>query len=221
MHQYTLSNYKSLTDKDLVDLIVNGNEEAVLYLIYDRYFEDLRFYAWRYYGSLRYLEDLIDCLYLQLKGKKGDWQPLKSFQWRCRFRTWFCSVASHLFLKKRNELIGNEGQPDSNNANDGKGNLPEPEPEPENEKMVILMEAINRLENDDYRFILIKELEGYNHKEIAEMLDQKRRAENRTSHYKGKLVIPDAQYIDMNKARAVREVKTIVEQVKREWYGNN
>ncbi len=220
-HLRTLSNYKSLTDKDLVDLIINGNEEAMLYLIYDRYFEDLRFYAWRYYGSLGYLEDLIDYLYLQFKGKNADWQPLKSFQWRCKFRTWFCSVASHLFWKKRNELIGTGGNTDSNNETGGNGNIPEPEPEPENEKLVLLMEAINRLENDDYRFILIKELEGYNHKEIAEMLNEKRKIENRVSFYKGEVVIPDAHYIDMNKSRALKEVKTIVEQVKREWYGNN
>ena len=94
-----------MTDKEIVDLIIAGNEEAMLYLLYDRYESDLKFYAWRYYDSLAYLEDLINCLYIQFKGKRGDWQPLKSFQWKCKFRTWFCSVASHLFLEKKDELI--------------------------------------------------------------------------------------------------------------------
>lgn len=209
-----------MTDKEIVNLIIAGNEEAMLYLLYDRYENDLKFYAWRYYDSLVYLEDLINYLYIQFKGKNGDWQPLKSFQWKCKFRTWFCSVASHLFLEKRDELIGLGGKDGSKRMDGGNKPLPEPMPEPENQKLVMLMEAINRLENDDYRFILIKELEGYNHKEIAEMMVVKRKKENKVTFYKGKIVVPDAYYVDMNKARALREVKAIVEQIKKDWYEN-
>lgn len=212
--------YRDMTDKEIVDLIIAGNEEAMLYLLYDRYENDLKFYAWRYYDSLAYLEDLINYLYMQFKGKKGDWQPLKSFQWKCKFRTWFCSVASHLFLEKRDELIGLGGKDGSKGTDGGDKPLPEPKPEPENQKLVMLMEAINRLENDDYRFILIKELEGYNHKEIAEMMVAKRKKENKVTFYKGKRVVPDAHYVDMNKARALREVKAIIEQIKKDWYEN-
>ena len=212
--------YSDLTDREIVDLIVAGNEEAMLYLLYDRYENDLKFYAWRYYDSLVYLEDLINYLYIQFKGKKGDWQSLKSFQWKCKFRTWFCSVASHLFLEKRDELIGLGGDGDSIKTNGGGCPLPESEQEPVNEKLVILMEAISRLENDDYRFILTKELEGYSHKEIAEMMVVKRKKENKVTSYKGKIVIPDAHYVDMNKARALKEVKAIVEQIKKDWYEN-
>lgn len=209
-----------MTDKEIVNLIIAGNEEAMLYLLYDRYENDLKFYAWRYYDSLVYLEDLINYLYIQFKGKNGDWQPLKSFQWKCKFRTWFCSVASHLFLEKRDELIGLGGKDGSKGTDGGDKPLPEPKLEPENQKLVMLMEAINRLENDDYRFILIKELEGYNHKEIAEMMVAKRKKENKVTLYKGEIVVPDAHYVDMNKARAIREVKAIVEQIKKEWYEN-
>ena len=212
--------YKDMTDKEIVDLIITGNEEAMLYLLYDRYENDLKFYAWRYYDSLAYLEDLTNYLYIQFKGKKGDWQPLKSFQWKCKFRTWFCSVASHLFLEKRNELIDLGGNDNSIVVNGGDKPFPEPKPEPVNEKLVMLMEAINRLENDDYRFILIKELEGYSHKEIAEMMDAKRKKENKVTFYNGKMVVPNAHYVDMNKARALSEVKAIVEQIKKDWYEN-
>lgn len=212
--------YKDMTDNEIVDLIIAGNEEAMLYLLYDRYESDLKFYAWRYYDSLTYLEDLTNYLYIQFKGKNGDWQPLKSFQWKCKFRTWFCSVASHLFLEKRDELIGLGGGDVSIEINGEDKPLPELRPEPENQKLVMLMEAINRLENDDYRFILIKELEGYNHKEIAEMMVAKRKKDNKVSFYKGKIVVPDAHYVDMNKSRALREVKVIVEQIKKDWYEN-
>ena len=208
------NSYFDKTDKELVDFVIAGNEEAILHLLYERYEKDLKFYAWRYYESLDYLDDLINCLYLQLKGKKGDWQPLKSFQWKCEFRTWFCSVASHLFLEKRGELMGLGGKDEPKGTVGGDKPLPEPNPEPENQKLVMLMEAINRLENDDYRFMLIKELEGYNHKEIAEMMVAKRKKENKVTFYIGKVVVQDAHYVDMNMARARSEVKAIVEQIK-------
>ena len=43
--------YRDMTDKEIVNLIIAGNEEAMLYLLYDRYENDLKFYAWRYYDS--------------------------------------------------------------------------------------------------------------------------------------------------------------------------
>lgn len=210
--------YKDFSDKEIVNLIIAGNEEAMLYLLYDRYEKDLKFYAWRYYDSLAYLEDLISDLYTQFKGKNGDWQPLKSFQWRSSFRTWFCSVASHLFLEKKKELIDLGGKDSSIEINNGEDPMPEPKPERVNQNLVMILEAINRLDNEDYRFILIKELEGYNHKEIAEMMAIKRKEEQKVTFYNGKIVIPDAHYVDMNKARALKEVKVIVEQIKKEWY---
>ena len=36
--------YKDMTDKEIVDLIIAGNEEAMLYLLYDRYESDLKFF---------------------------------------------------------------------------------------------------------------------------------------------------------------------------------
>ncbi len=209
-----------MTDKEIVDLVIAGDEEAMLYLLYDRYENDLKFYAWRYYGSLAYIEDLTNYLYIQFKGPNGDWHPLKTFQWRCKFRTWFCSVTSHLFMKKKDELIGLGDDTTPYVIDDEKQRFHEPEQESKNPNLVMLMEAINRLENDVYRFILIKELEGYNHKEIAQMMVEKRKKENKVSYYDGKIVMPDVHYVAMNKARALKEVKVIVKQVKKEWYGN-
>lgn len=217
----TSHTYIALTDKELVDLVLNeGNEEALLYLIYDRYERKLKFYTYRYYDSLEYYEDLCNELYLHLKGKDGDWSVLRSFQWRSSFATWFSLVASHLFWKKRDELIGRSDNLDSKREGEGELPLPEPPIDPENEKRVMLLEAISRLKDEDYRLIIIKELEGYNHKEIAEMLVEKRKCVGKVTYYNGVEVVPDARYVDMNKARALKEIKAHVEQIKQEWYGN-
>ena len=215
------TSYADLSDKEIVSQILSGNEEAMLYLLYDRYAKDLRFYAYRYYDSLEYLEELTDELYIQLKGKNSDWSPLKNFGWRCSFRTWLCSVTSHLFLQKRDVLIALNGQTTSINENDGKEEqITEHTGSEKNQNLVILLEAINRLKNDIYKLILIKELEGYNHKEIAQIIIEKRKTEGIETSYKGNIVIPNAHYVDMNKARALTEVKKLIEQIKKEWYGN-
>lgn len=217
----TSHTYIALTDKQLVGLVLNeGNEEALLFLIFERYERKLKFYTYRYYDSLEYYEDLCNELYLHLKGKDGDWSVLRSFQWRSSFATWFSLVASHLFWKKRDELIGRGDDFDSKREGEGEQPIPEPPVEPENEKRVMLLEAISRLKDEDYRLIIIKELEGYNHKEIAEMLVEKRKCDGKVTRYRGEVVVPDARYVDMNKARALKEIKAHVEQIKQEWYGN-
>lgn len=215
-----LLDYKTLTDRELVALTLDeGNEEALLYLIYERYERRLKFITFRYYDSLEFYDDLCNELYIHLKGRNGDWAPLRDFQWRSSFATWLSLVAARLFWKKRSEFIVFEEDLDSISTN-GDGELPTPPEEPENEQLVMVMEAINRMGNDDRRFIILKELEGYRHKDIADMLIEKRKRENREAYYRGELVMPDAHYVDANKALAVREIKTLVEQIKEEWYGN-
>ena len=220
--KFALDNvYCNMTDKELVDLSIKGNDEAILYLLYVRYEKDLKFYAMRYYDSLEYLEELTHELFIRLKGTNADWQPLDNFQWRSSFRTWLCRVASNLFLEKRPQMIGLNSDRNSNGTNDDDlSKLPEPQPEPVNEKLVMILEALNRMEDDEYRFILIKELEGYNHKEIAEMLVARREKKNIVKYYNGNIVVPDASSVDRDKARAINKLKVIVEQIKQEWYGN-
>ena len=98
--------------------------------------------------------------------------------------------------------------------------LPEPEQLPRDDRMAIVLEAINRLKNDEYRLILIKELEGYNHMEIATMIEFKRKSENKVKYYAGKQITPNSAYVDQAKAKALLEVKNIVEQIKNECYVN-
>ena len=214
------SPYRNMTDKEIVNLVIAGDNDAMLYLLYNKYMQDLKYYTWKYYNSMEYLDYLIGYLYERLQGKNGDWQTLKDFRWESTFRTWLCSVASHLFLEKKKELIG-FGRMRNSIGLTKDGSVPEPEPEPdplprlkeENENFIEMLGAISRLKYDDQRFILIKELEGYNHSEIAQMLVEKRRREKKVTRYNNKIVVPDAHYVDMNKGRAIREIKVILQQL--------
>lgn len=215
-------NYTTLPDKKLVALILDGNEDAGMHLVYVKYDKDIDYHILRYYDNLLFKDDLTNYLYIQVKGTKGDWSPLRSFQWRCTLRTWFNSVASHLFLEKKKELIGLGNISTSIDTPEG-ANVAKRiiQDENKNANLVMLMEAINRLENEDYRFILIKELEGYKPKEIAQLLGKMRIDEARLKKRSdGSSITPTADYVYMIKNRAVKEVKVIVEQVRKEWYGH-
>ena len=215
-------NYAALPDKKLVALILEGNEDAGTHLVYVKYDKDIDYHILRYYDNLQFKDDLTNYLYIQVKGTKGDWSPLRSFQWRCTLRTWFNSVASHLFLEKKKESIGLGNVTTSIDTPEG-ANVAKRiiQDENKNANLVMLMEAINRLENEDYRFILIKELEGYKPKEIVQLLENKRIDEARLKKRSdGSSITPTTEYVYMIKNRAVKEVKVIVEQARKEWYGH-
>ncbi len=207
-----LSRYETFSDKEIVDLIVKENrQEALVYLLYDRYYNDAKYYAYRYYQSFEYLDDLMDELILKLMGSNGDYAPLASFQWQCSFRTWLSRVISNLFLKKMEETIG-LGKKRVNIDNTTVNRMPDIDTQ--DKRMVMLLEAIARLKNPDYRFILVKELEGYNTQEICTMLKMKRRIENRIKRDKdNNEIIPTVHYIYMIKSRALKEVKEIMKTI--------
>lgn len=207
-----LSKYENYTDRELITLIIQEHvHEALIYLLYDRYYKDAKFYAYRFYGSLEYLDDLMEDLTLNLMGKKGDYSTLASYQGRSSFRTWLSRVISNLFLKKMDELIGFG----KNGVNKGDDINRMPETDTKDTRMVKLLEAIARLKDPDYKFVLIKELEGYKPYEIARMLQTKWHQENIVKYdNKKNVVVPSASYVYNLKSRALVEVKSIMKTLK-------
>ena len=215
--------YKDLDDRQIIDLVLSdGNEEAMLFLIFERYLPLLKKLCTRYYGDLYYLEQLQVELLILLKA--NDWHPVRGFGWRSSFGTWLGTVAGNLFIKKMPELIGIDKFPVSigENGEDGEVNIPEPEPPHENDMhMTLLIEAIQQLEDKDQRFILLQEFEGYTPKEIARQLEAYRRKENRlkTKKVNGQIeeIIPSAEYIHMLKGRAKDNIRVIISELKKEF----
>ena len=215
--------YKDLDDRQIIDLVLSdGNEEAMLFLIFERYRPLLKKLCTRYYGDLYYLEQLQVELLIHLK--TNDWHPVRGFGWRSSFGTWLGIVAGNLFIKKMPELIGIDRFPVSigENGEDGRVNIPEPEPPHENDMhMTLLIEAIQQLEDKDQRFILLREFDGYTPKEIARQLEAYRRKENRlkTRKVNGQIeeIIPSAEYVHMLKGRAKDNIRIIISELKKEF----
>lgn len=215
--------YKDLDDRQIIDMVLSdGNEEAMLFLIFERYLPLLKKLCMRYYGDLYYLEQLQVELLILLKA--NDWHPVRGFGWRSSFGTWLGTVAGNLFIKKMPELIGIDKFPVSigENGEDGEVNIPEPEPPHENDMhMTLLIEAIQQLEDKDQRFILLREFDGYTPKEIARQLEAYRRKENRlkTKKVNGQVeeIIPSAEYVHMLKGRAKDNIRVIISELKKEF----
>jgi hypothetical protein len=77
-------------------------------------------------------------------------------------------------------------------------------------RLAIVLEAINQMKNEEQRLILIKELEGYNHTEIAQMIAEKRKCEGVRKTYKGHEVVIDARFVNIQKQHAVEQLKKIL-----------
>ena len=203
--------YSLLSDKEIVDQILLGNEEVVLYLLYDKYAQDIRYFAWKYFENFDMVDELITDLYLYLRGEKLDWAKFRTFTYRSKMRTWMSSIISNFCKEKRKKMIDEANKAGSI---DIKRYIAIGAKEAIDPRIPIMLEAINKLKNEEYRLILIKDLEGYSHADIAKMIIEKRKREGKQRMYNGKLVVPDAHSVDCDKARAIIELRKIMQQIK-------
>lgn len=200
--------YKKLSDQELVEKIITApfDDEAAMYLIYDRYEPLCISVCLKTLGSVDRLDELQSELFIHLKGKTLDWHALRAFQWRSTLGRWLGITAYNLSLSLRNTLIENKGQnlsiDDGWENEDGTVRQMEIAHDDELElqhryRMLLLREAISQLENPDQRFVVTLRLQGYSSKEVAIMLDEHWH-QSGTVHYnkQHQPVIPDSGYID-------------------------
>ena len=72
------------------------------------------------------------------------------------------------------------------------------------------MEAIAKLEDPDQRFVVLKRLQGYSSKEIAELMQQSWDKHGIVRMDKGKRVIPTSGYVDVRMQRAKEELRKLI-----------
>ena len=75
----------------------------------------------------------------------------------------------------------------------------------------MLIEAFWKLEDDDQRFVMMKRLEGYRSREIAELLKIKWQKNGIVKYNnENKIVVPDEDYVNVLAHRAKRALKRIM-----------
>lgn len=215
--QYKLD-YSNLSDRQIVARILTEphDEEAAAYLLHDRYIPLLRNLFNYYTKEDTWFEDCVDELFVHLRGKDCSWNNLASFEWRGTLGCWLKGVARSKFREFLSHMIENCGRNlsiDSGTPEKPSVQLPDGGEESfeRHQRKVMLMEAIGKLEEDDLRFVILKRLEGYRSKEIADMLRMKWQKHGiKRYNNKKELVVPDAGYVNVHIQRAKIILKTIM-----------
>lgn len=216
----TRIDYNQLTDRQIVALAVQSphNEEAALFLLYDRYRPLLRHIYRNLTSEIVWYDDCVDELFMHLRGRDGRWHALASFEWRSTLGCWLKGVARHKFIETLQRLIENGKFVVSIDTGNGESDRPfiqlpdggEEEYE-RRERKVMLMEAIGQMKDDNQRFVILKRLEGYDSNEIALLL-YKRWQKHGICKYnnQGQQVIPDAAYVDVCTQRAKANLRLYI-----------
>ena len=218
--------YESCDDKQLVDMIlaVPHNDEAAVFLFYNRYLSLLDGIRKDLSISPSWFDECMDELFIHLKGKGGDWKPLASFKWDSSLGTWLHTVARNKFCEIKLKVI-EKGRTnvsiDAETVYDKDGvkkhgiqiAVDDKDEEERRYKKIIVLEAIAKLEDDD-KFIMIKRLEGYDSKTLAMRLQERWEMHGivrRTP--KGDIVVPSAAYIDNRVKRAKESLKKMLKDI--------
>lgn len=211
--------YTVLKDKEIVNLIISKpyDEEAAVFLIYKRY-NPLLFKLYRnaYNNDLTWFDDCLNDLFIYLKGKKQDWNKLRSIEWRSQFGTWLRPTAWNRFLEIKPKLIGKEHNAlsiDDRNEKSAIVQIPS-EQECQNEELqmkILLMEAISQLKDSDQKFVILKRLAGYNSQQIAELMQKSWEKHGIKKYNKeGKRIIPTPGYVNVRTQRAKENLRRII-----------
>lgn len=223
MELYIHKKYAKYSDEEIVSSIIDPphDEEAAAYLIYNRYSPLLRnIYRKVFENDASWYGDCINDLYLFLRGKNLEWNKLKTFEWKSKFSTWLSKAAYNRFLEVKSTLKGKITNPvyiDENYRTDLSFQLPDDGEQDyeRREKNILLLEAVNMLEDLDQKFVILKRLQGYNSKEIALLLQKRWEKYGIVKYNKKKqIVVPDAAYVDVRMQRAKDNLEIIIKNLR-------
>lgn len=161
--------YHTLTDEQLIQSIVQNNEHAIEYFLYEKCHKMFSRIIRQVFSSHVEIDELIVEFYIYLQ--KNDWAKLKTFQGESQLMTWLTVVAVRFFVKNKQRMTNNGTQHTLNYEEAGS----------ELEKVgsfnfePILMKkelymAINQIKNIRYKWVLLAELNGLQPEEMADEL---------------------------------------------------
>lgn len=205
--------YAQLSDRELIALITNEShhdEEAATYLLWTKYSPLLHKLFLDIIKDMKWYDYAVEGLFIYLRGKDGQWLKLSSFQWRSSFGYWFKKTSHNFFLDYRKHLIDIGAIIVLTKGNDPE-TLPLPDPEIErNKQKTMLMEAISLLKERDQKFVVLKRLQGYSSKEIAELMQKMWNKYDIVRISNGKQLVPTEGYVNVLMQRAKIELKKII-----------
>lgn len=95
-----------MTDREIVNGILNGEEEIIKYFFFTKCSRLFSYIILSVFGGKAHKNELMNELFLYIA--KDDWKKLKEFDFRSSLLTWISVVSVRFFIKKRDLLIEKE-----------------------------------------------------------------------------------------------------------------
>lgn len=160
MRRKRLKYFRSLSDKELLEAVMNNDEDAIEYLLFYRCDKLFSFIIRRTFSSNVKKEELITEFYLFLH--KNGWEKLRRFKFLSSLDTWLSTVLVRFFDEKKKNVA---------TTDDKAVLLDENIVEYEEDNACLmhfeLLDAINSIENARYKYVLLSEWKGMKADEIA------------------------------------------------------
>lgn len=140
--------YALISDRELVDRLLIGDEEIVRYLFFDKCTPMFNYILHRFCPCQLDKNELINELYLYLQS--DNWYNLRQFDFRSKLTTWLTVVAVRFFQKRKGVLMDYRNQ-----------SAPIKEEEkvfdflPELISKMDVWNAIRKMNNERYRQVLV------------------------------------------------------------------
>lgn len=160
MRRKRLKYFRSLSDRELLEAVMNNDEDAIEYLLFYRCDKLFSFIIRRTFSSNVKKEELITEFYLFLH--RNAWEKLRKFNFLSSLDTWLSTVLVRFFDEKRKSVASTDDKAvllDENivEFEDGNAHLLRFE----------LLDAINSIENARFKYVLLSEWKGMKSDEIA------------------------------------------------------
>lgn len=156
-----------LSDRQLVDLLLANDEDAVEYVFFHRCDGMFEHIVNSVYQSQGGKEELINEFYLHLR--EDDWKRLRQFEFRSGLNTWLAIVAIRFFKEKKSTMQTKTVVLDPLLINKAENEADDYDIFHEMSR-VELYEAIDRLAKPRERLALLGELTGQSAEAIAKEL---------------------------------------------------
>lgn len=111
MHKRRIEYYKTLSDRELVALLLANNPEAIEYVFFHHCNGMFAYIVHSVFHSQSKKEELISDFYLHVS--KNNWEALRDFEFRSSLNTYLTHIAAKYFLKKiasQTKLVAMEPQ---------------------------------------------------------------------------------------------------------------
>ena len=99
MRERNIAYFDSLSDKELVELLLANDQEAIEYVFFHRCNGMFAHIVYSVFQSQATKEELITDLYFYLS--ENDWNRLRKFEFKASLNTWLTVIAVRFFKKMR------------------------------------------------------------------------------------------------------------------------